>query len=511
MADGSEEAAFVPPFRKIYFSNEMVSKYEPLATAMRKVTESEGRDDEVWEQYQEHLSKFNSFDWCSTWDGNRYDVVFYGASGYAGYLMTEYLRRVSLKRNPEPFTFALAGRSRSRVQDLRDRAFAGTKHEDAPILQMCYDDVFSIIDLVKSARVIVNVAGPYMLTQGELLIDACICMGVHYVDVSAEVPWTLRIKDLHRYALKERVFVVPSAGTAGGYPDLGVHLCAKRAREEHGEELACAACYVSLGGAAAAASCGTLRTRAALAGIGEAERDRMADPFSLGGFVPERDRWGLKTCSIELGTGKVSARMRPEDADANMGRIAEDGRLGIWRGPFQYSYFDARVVRRSNMLLADLGNRPYGRRLNFLEYAMLPSEALAAQRQQQQQQQQRAVSAGPRAPAAPVGGHREGGEGPALEELADAWTGYFLWAESEGGREFRCSFVGRDSYFETARLAVETAMCLRFDRERLPFAGGVLTPAVACADRLIERVTGTGVKLRTDDWFPASERSPPPC
>lgn len=140
-------------------------------------------------------------DWCSTWDGNKYDLVFYGVSGYTGYLMMErflklqqvmgrwnsptmtsdtvpvanhvgqydtevfvfpevlnfhspkkkrknmcftriwppwvltpyvpkfqeYLKRVSLKRNPEPFTFCFAGRTPSRVAELRDREFAGTQ------------------------------------------------------------------------------------------------------------------------------------------------------------------------------------------------------------------------------------------------------------------------------------------------------------------------------------------------------------------------------------------------
>ena len=42
---------------------------------------------------------------------------------------------------------------------------------------MSYDDPYSMIDLVKSARCIINVAGPYMLTQGELMIDCCISLG----------------------------------------------------------------------------------------------------------------------------------------------------------------------------------------------------------------------------------------------------------------------------------------------------------------------------------------------
>ena len=28
-----------------------------------------------------------NYDWCSSWDGTKYDLVFYGVSGYTGYLM----------------------------------------------------------------------------------------------------------------------------------------------------------------------------------------------------------------------------------------------------------------------------------------------------------------------------------------------------------------------------------------------------------------------------------------
>lgn len=41
--------------------------------------------------------------------------------------LQEYLKRVSLKRTPEPFTFCFAGRTPSRVAELRDREFAGTQ------------------------------------------------------------------------------------------------------------------------------------------------------------------------------------------------------------------------------------------------------------------------------------------------------------------------------------------------------------------------------------------------
>ena len=70
-------------------------------------------------------------------------------------------------------------------------------------IHTCYcnnfgDDPFAILVLTKtyaarlrcrSAHVIVNVAGPYMLTQGELLLDCCCRCGTDYCDVSGEIPW----------------------------------------------------------------------------------------------------------------------------------------------------------------------------------------------------------------------------------------------------------------------------------------------------------------------------------
>merc|ERR1719464_2545125 len=107
---------------------------------MTKVEESEGKDEAAVKALKAHWEKFMNFEWCSQWDGKKYDIVFYGVSGYTGYLMMEYLKRISLKVNPESFTFAFAGRTPSKVRDMRDREFAGTQWEDTPILEMNYDD-----------------------------------------------------------------------------------------------------------------------------------------------------------------------------------------------------------------------------------------------------------------------------------------------------------------------------------------------------------------------------------
>jgi len=233
--DYAEEVA-LSPLQKLYFSGDMFSKYEPANDALRKLVDTEGEDEDAWDEFENTFDKFMDFSWCSNWGGKKYDIIFYGVSGYTGYLMMEYLKRTALKRNPEKFTFAFAGRTPSKVAEMRDREFMGTPYEDTEILRCSYDDIVSVIDMVKSAHCIVNVAGPYMLAQGENLIDACCYMGTHYCDVSGEIPWTLRTMDLHKHAQKGNAIIAPSSAVAGAYPDL----CVKAMYDKLKGDLQCA-------------------------------------------------------------------------------------------------------------------------------------------------------------------------------------------------------------------------------------------------------------------------------
>lgn len=46
-----------------------------------------------------------------------------------------------------------------------------------------------------------------------------------------------------------------------------------------------------------------------MAAGGDETRKMMGDPYALGGFVPDRDRHGIKYCNIEFGTGKVTTKV----------------------------------------------------------------------------------------------------------------------------------------------------------------------------------------------------------
>jgi short subunit dehydrogenase-like uncharacterized protein len=507
---GQEPEKALSPLEKLYFNGSMLEKYEPCVDALQKLLDGDGDDEESWNAFEVHFDKFLDFSWCSNWDGAKYDIVIYGVSGYTGYLTVQYLKRVSLRRNPEKFTFALAGRTLSKVQALRDREFAGTEWENVPILQASYDDVVSVIDLAKSAHVIINVAGPYSLAQGEVLIDACCHVGTHYCDVSGELPWTLRTLELHDHAKQGGAIISPSSAVAGQITDMHTFLFAKKARELYGEELRRCICYATGGGNAGGASGGTLASRGAMSSAPDEIRKKMADPFTLGGFIPELDRNGIKEVLIEQGTGKVTPKLRKEESDAVLSKVGVCPYTGVWRAPHVYAYFNTRIVRRSNAMLANLQNQPYGRQFNFQEFSYLPPETLQAL--------QEASSKGP-APGPSVAGEKEQleaagkyyaqGEGPPLEELGDAWIGMMCFAQTTSGKELRSGSIGCDGYFETARCAVEFAMCCRFDYDKLPVKGGVVNSVVAGQEFLAKRLQNSGVKWFHDRWFGPEETGPP--
>merc|ERR1711998_598627 len=207
--------------------------------------------------------------------------------------------------------------------------------------------------------------------------------------------------------------------------------------EKTGTSLRKGCAYSSGGGSSAGSSGGTLATRAATSNAGDDVRKKMADSFALGGFIPDVDRNGFKEVTIKQGTGLVEAKLRKEEQDSALSKVNQCPDTGIWRAPHVYAYFDTRMVRRTNMLLADAGCRPYGLKFNFTEYLMLPPDAAAYMSQMKE-----ASKAGDGPKGMPTmrgekemleqqGKYFKQGEGPPLEELSDAWIGNGGWAKCE--------------------------------------------------------------------------------
>jgi short subunit dehydrogenase-like uncharacterized protein len=513
------------PFERVYFNGDMLAKYEPCMDAFQRVVEADGEDDDAWKSFEQLFGKFMDFTWCSQVPKlppkeRPYDLIIYGCSGYTGYLSMQYLLRVAFKKTPEKLKVGFAGRTASKVTEMRDRNFDPklpqwqdtSEHPNLAVFQASYDDPVSMIDMAFRTRAIYNVAGPYLLTPGEIMIDACCFGGTHYVDINGEIPWMARVNDLHERAKDCNAIIAPASAAAGGFPDVLLYMAAKMMREDHGEALASGCCYWLGGGSGAGTGGGTLATRDAMSNAGDAVRKLMADPFALGGFIPDRDRNGLKEVSIQKGTGEAKLKVRKDDNDAILAKMSEDTINDCWRVAHVYAYFDTRIVRRTNALMADYLGTPYGRSFNFTEYGFVPSSIM--KEMGNQAVKQAVTSSGTSAAAEKEqleksGKYYKQGEGPALEDLSDVWLCWLMFVITEGGHHGRNCAMGKDGYFETARVAVETALTLVHDYEKLPLKGGCVTCAAACGEHVFKRLVNSGLKFKAGEWFKPEECGPP--
>jgi short subunit dehydrogenase-like uncharacterized protein len=107
-------------------------------------------------------------------------VVVYGASGYTGRLVCEYLREYNVP-------FVAAGRDETRLKTSMESHVAGIETADYEVVQVSHDPA-ALQDLFAGASVVCNTVGPFR-THGPEVVEACLATGTHYLDTTGEQDW----------------------------------------------------------------------------------------------------------------------------------------------------------------------------------------------------------------------------------------------------------------------------------------------------------------------------------
>src|SRR5882757_5320783 len=105
------------------------------------------------------------------------DLIVFGATGFTGRLVAEYLN--TTYGIGGPVKWAMAGRNLDKLAEVRDQIGAGDK---LPLLAADASDAKALAGLVAQARVIITTVGPYQ-RYGEPLATACAQAGTDYVDL----------------------------------------------------------------------------------------------------------------------------------------------------------------------------------------------------------------------------------------------------------------------------------------------------------------------------------------
>ncbi len=101
----------------------------------------------------------------------KFDIVVYGATGFTGRLVAEYL--AAHYKGDGNLKWAMAGRSREKLASVRDAIGAPA---DTALIVADASDATSLQAMVDQTRSVVTTVGPYLLYGNELLA-ACAASG----------------------------------------------------------------------------------------------------------------------------------------------------------------------------------------------------------------------------------------------------------------------------------------------------------------------------------------------
>jgi short subunit dehydrogenase-like uncharacterized protein len=376
----------------------------------------------------------------------KFDIVVYGATGFTGQLVAEYLTQHY--KGDHSLKWAMAGRSLGKLKSVRDAI--GAPGNTALIVADA-SDAASLKAMAEQTMSVITTVGPYQL-YGEELLAACVATGTDYFDLCGEPIWMRQMIDKYEAAAKESgARIVFSCGYDSVPFELGTFFVQEEAKRVFG--------------APAPRVKGRVRDmRGTLSGgtaaSAKATFDAVAKDLSLVAIL--NDHFAL-----------TPGFTGPKQPKGNRAAFEED--LQSWTAPFMMALINTRNVHRSNMLMGF----PYGQDFVYDEMVLTgPGEKGEANAKLVM-----AANAGKTGPDAP-----KPGEGPSKEERENGLFDLLYIAIAPDGRMVRAGVTGdRDpGYGSTSKMISECAICML--RDTTDVAAGFWTPGAAMQHKLIKRL-----------------------
>ena len=373
-----------------------------------------------------------------------FDLVVFGASGYTGKLVAEYIQNEY--GGDQSLKWALAGRNKDKLAGIKEDL---NLESDFTILKVDSNDQESLDAMTSAAKCILTTVGPYQL-YGSNLVESCAKNGTDYVDLTGEPGWMYEMINEHKEAAKKSgARIVFSCGFDSIPFDLGVYFVQQAVRDKFGKPAQHVRGRVKAmngefsGGTIASlgATMATLKEKPELIKV-------LANPFSL--------------------TEGFEGPTQLDDS-----KVLLDEKLNMWVAPFVMAPINTKNIHRSNALLG----HEYGEDFCY-------DEMMIAGEGEEGKQIADAMTS-----ANPMGGEDvpQPGEGPSQESREQGNYDVQFFADiDEGCIEARVTGDMDPGYGSTSKMITESAMCLIHDCNDL--SGGIYTPAPAMGNKLIKRL-----------------------
>ena len=395
-------------------------------------------------------------------ENNReYDIIIWGASGFTGRLVAEYLYK---NYNAKDLNWAIAGRDELKLSSIREKFLDNT----IPIVLADSFNENSLNDIVKKTKVVCSTVGPYA-KYGSLLVKSCVKNKTHYCDLAGEAQWIRKMIDLyHKEAITNQVKIVNSCGFDSIPSDMGVYFIYKNILKKN------LSIKMRVTGAKGGYSGGTYASMQNIikeASINKEIRRNLTNPY------------GLNPIGEQSGIDKSDLRS-----------VIYDSKIKTWISPFLMAGINTKIVRRSNAL----SNYNYGKEFKYDEAVMtgtgfkgrlkgiilsIPLIFLSAKPGSLFNKIFNFLSPKP-------------GKGPNKKERESGYFSlrFYVFQENNDFSIYKVTGDKDPGYGSTSKMLAESAVCLAKDELNNNF--GILTPSIAMSDSLLDRlVSKAGLKF----------------
>ena len=395
-------------------------------------------------------------------DKREYDIIIWGASGFTGRLVAEYLYT---NYNSKDLKWAIAGRDNQKLISIR-KTFL---NDEVPIVLANSFDETSLNKMTQRANVICSTVGPYA-KYGSLLVKSCIKNKTHYCDLAGEAQWIRKMIDLHHEeAIRNQVKIVNSCGYDSIPSDMGVYFINKNLSKKN------LTIKMRVTGTKGGYSGGTYASMQNI--IKEASSDREV----------------RKSLTNPYGLNPVGEQSGHDKRD--LSSVVFDKKIKSWIAPFLMAGINTKIVRRSNAL----SNYNYGKDFKYDEAVMtgkgikgqlagimlsIPLILLAAK---------------PGSILNKIFSFfvPKPGQGPNKKERESGYfsSKFFVFDEHSNSSIFKVTGDRDPGYGSTSKMLAESAVCLA--KDNLDNTFGIITPSYAMGNNILERlVSNAGLSFK---------------
>lgn len=378
-----------------------------------------------------------------------FDIIIYGATGYTGRLVAEYLANHYGPRDANGsggLKWAMAGRSLAKLDEVRDLIGAPGA---TPLVVADADDSADLEAMCNRTCVVLTTVGPYQL-YGDKLLAACVATGTDYADLCGEPAWMAEKIAEHQAAAEASGARICFSSGFDSIPfDLGVMMTQKACVDRFGTPAPrirgrVRAMQGTFSGGTAASLGATMKAAAKSPSL----INVLRNPFALTpGFQ---------------GPDQPSGMMPSHEDD-----------LGKWSAPFVMAPINTKNVHRTNFLLG----HPYGTDFKYDEMMLTsPGDAGKAAANAALEFMKNPFGSKPPKP----------GEGPTKEERENGFYDVVFVADMPDGQRLQFGVKGRydPGYGSTCRMLSETGIgLLSCDKP-----GGIGTPGSFLGEDLVKRL-----------------------